>query len=83
MTSVPFRSSGGCPSLASQQPVSRRAHTDALGEAVRRVLYTLSVWRKRVRERNELARLDERALADIGLIQADRDFLVNKPFWRE
>ena len=30
-----------------------------------------------------LARLDERMLHDIGLTRADRDFLVNKPFWRE
>ena len=44
---------------------------------------TLHVWRERVRARNELSRLDERSLRDIGLTPADRDFLVNKPFWRE
>ena len=41
------------------------------------------VWRERIRGRIDSARLDERMLTDIGLTQADRDFLVNKPFWRE
>jgi uncharacterized protein YjiS (DUF1127 family) len=62
---------------------SRHRATDLLGEAARRILLTLRLWRERVRGRNELARLDQRALADIGLNPADRDFLVNKAFWRE
>jgi uncharacterized protein YjiS (DUF1127 family) len=57
--------------------------TNLLGEAARYILFTLRLWRERVRGRNELARLDARTLADIGLNPADRDFLVNKPFWRE
>jgi uncharacterized protein YjiS (DUF1127 family) len=40
-------------------------------------------WRRRARERAELAALDERTLADIGLTRADAEFLSNKPFWRE
>jgi len=69
--------------VAAHQPAARHPTLDLLGEAVRRVLYTFGLWRKRVRERNELAGLDERSLADIGLTPGDRDFLVNKPFWRE
>jgi uncharacterized protein YjiS (DUF1127 family) len=83
MASIPLQPCAGCPPVASRQPVSRHAHTDVLGEAARRILYTLSVWRERIRGRNDLARLDARALADIGLTPGDRDFLVNKPFWRE
>jgi uncharacterized protein YjiS (DUF1127 family) len=83
MTSIQLQPCDGCPPLASRQPVSRHGHRDALGEVVRRVLHTRSVWRERARGRNDLARLNERALADIGLTQGDRDFLVSKPFWRE
>ena len=31
----------------------------------------------------QLAALDDRMLRDIGLSRADREFLANKPFWRE
>ena len=60
-----------------------RQAADRFGDAVRRLLDTLELWRERVRARNELARLDLRALRDIGLSPSERDFLVNKPFWRE
>jgi uncharacterized protein YjiS (DUF1127 family) len=43
----------------------------------------LREWRRRARDRAELAALDERTLADIGLTRADAEFLANKPFWRE
>ena len=78
MTSIPFQPCDGCP-----HPVSRHGAADRLGEAARRIRFVLSVWRERVRARNELSRLDERSLRDIGLTPADRDFLVYKPFWRE
>ena len=42
-------------------------HATLLGEAARRILHTLRLWRERIRGRNDLARLDERMLADIGL----------------
>ncbi len=66
-----------------QLVASRHRATNLFGEAARNILFTLRQWRERVRGRNELARLDARGLADIGLNPADRDFLVNKPFWRE
>jgi uncharacterized protein YjiS (DUF1127 family) len=78
MTAIHLQPRGGCP-----QPVSWHPTTDPLGEAARRILFTLRVWRERIRGRNDLARLDARSLADIGLTTADRDFLVNKPFWRD
>jgi uncharacterized protein YjiS (DUF1127 family) len=49
----------------------------------RRVLATSREWRRRARDRAELARLDDRTLEDIGLTRADAEFLSNKPFWRE
>ena len=72
------------------QPFRRRPGTqrrqdalDALSDAARWVMATVQLWRWRIRGRNELARLDDRMLKDIGLTHAERQFLVNKPFWRE
>jgi uncharacterized protein YjiS (DUF1127 family) len=56
---------------------------DALSEAGAWVFATLREWRRRIRSRQELARLDDRMLKDIGLSHAEREFLANKPFWRE
>ena len=61
----------------------RRAAIDALSDATDWVFATMREWRRRSRDRAELATLDARMLADIGLSHADREMLVNKPFWRE
>jgi uncharacterized protein YjiS (DUF1127 family) len=34
-------------------------------------------------DRAQLAALDERTLADIGISRAEAEFLANKPFWKE
>ena len=47
-----------------------------------RTLATFREWRRRARDRAELARLDDRMLKDIGLNRGDAEFLSNKPFWR-
>jgi uncharacterized protein YjiS (DUF1127 family) len=64
----------------------RRLHAPTHGGlrlAGRRVHATLREWHRRVRERAELARLDDRELRDIGLSRGDVEFLINKPFWKE
>jgi uncharacterized protein YjiS (DUF1127 family) len=43
---------------------------------------TVSLWLRRLRERAELARFDERELRDLGLTRADADYELGKPFWR-
>ena len=48
-----------------------------------RLLARLREWRRRARNRAQLAGLDDRMLRDIGLTRADAEFLSNKPFWRE
>ena len=48
-----------------------------------RVLSTFREWRRRAHDRSELAKLDHRMLRDIGLTEADAEFLSSKPFWRE
>jgi len=42
----------------------------------------LTQWLKRVRERQELARLDHRALRDIGVTPSEIARECEKPFWR-
>ena len=39
-------------------------------------------WVNRSRQRKQLARLDERLLADIGISKAQADVEISKPFWR-
>lgn len=42
----------------------------------------LQVWRRRDRERSELARMTDAELHDIGVTPAERWAEINKPFWR-
>ena len=43
----------------------------------------LNTWRRRARERRELAYLDHRTLRDLGLSESQVQFEANKPFWRD
>ena len=61
----------------------RHGALEALNDATHWVIDTFRTWRWRAHERAQLSRLDDRMLRDIGLSRADREFLVNKPFWRE
>src|SRR5437870_3739088 len=78
MTVTPFRDGRACP-----QELRRRDALDALSDTTQWVLATLRAWWRRSHERDELARLDDRMLQDIGLSNGERDFLANKWFWRE
>ena len=62
-------------------PRGRLEH--AAARAIKRVLVRVKRWHRRARERAELAALDDRMLADIGLSRPEAEFLANKPFWRE
>jgi uncharacterized protein YjiS (DUF1127 family) len=68
---------------ASRGGSGQRHGVLALNDAWDHVSATFHEWRRRSRERAELAALDERTLKDIGLTRADAEFLSNKPFWRE
>lgn len=48
----------------------------------RRGMKLLQSWRQRIRTRRQLAALDERLLADVGIGQAERLEELDKPFWR-
>src|SRR5713101_3050120 len=58
--------------------VPRRSR-GALAGIAGRVLTTLREWRRRAHDRAQLAKLDHRMLRDIGLTQADAEFLSSKP----
>ena len=72
---TPYRDGSGA--------LRRRAAIDALNDTAQWVFVVLREWRRRSSERNQLAALDDRMLRDIGLTHAEREFLANKPFWRE
>ena len=76
MTSIPLQP---CHDAADAQ---RRQALEALSDAAHWVFATLGEWRRRLRERDQLAQLDHRMLRDIGLTRADAHLLVSKPFWR-
>ena len=41
-----------------------------------------ATWRRRARERRELAHLDRRTIRDLGLSTSEIQFEASKPFWR-
>ena len=47
-----------------------------------RTLATLRIWRKRQRDRRQLAQLSPRDLHDVGLSWSDIVYEAEKPFWR-
>jgi uncharacterized protein YjiS (DUF1127 family) len=68
---------------ASRDRSPQRQAVVALADAWDHAVATFHGWRRRARERAELAALDDRMLKDIGLTRADAEFLSDKPFWRE
>lgn len=49
---------------------------------IRRMWQTLVLWRRRAKQRSELARLPGYILKDLGLNEVDRERESRKPFWR-
>ena len=63
--------------------VRRPAMRSLFRPALSRIFAALQEWRRRRRDRAELARFDERMLSDIGITRADLWREINKPFWRK
>jgi uncharacterized protein YjiS (DUF1127 family) len=63
------------PSLTNSQPATRRVRG-------RGWLATIRQWRRRIHERQLLASLGERELADFGATSADVYRELSTPFWR-
>jgi uncharacterized protein YjiS (DUF1127 family) len=47
-----------------------------------RLLACVQLWLHNSRTRRQLAQLDGRQLADVGITQAERESELDKPFWR-
>ena len=47
-----------------------------------RAFETFRVWRKRQKDRRQLAQLSNRDLHDVGLSWSDVAYEAEKPFWR-
>jgi uncharacterized protein YjiS (DUF1127 family) len=67
--------------LTHFHPSTRVAGTDRPSLRAR-IAETLRLWRKRIREKRALERLDERDLHDIGVSFSDVYAELNRPFWR-
>lgn len=46
------------------------------------LLRLLQRWQRNYRTRQQLAQLDDRQLADVGISHSERAAELNKPFWR-
>ncbi|ESQ98990.1 hypothetical protein F753_12990 [Stutzerimonas chloritidismutans AW-1] len=46
------------------------------------LLQVLQRWQRNYRTRQQLAQLDDRQLADIGISHSERVSELDKPFWR-
>jgi uncharacterized protein YjiS (DUF1127 family) len=55
----------------------------ALTDAAEWMADTMHLWVRRSRERDQLARMNDRMLTDIGITRADALMLSSKPFWKE
>ena len=64
-------------------PTCKNVHAlDNINNPITKVAMTLSMWSARAKQRKQLALLDERMLADIGLSYDDVKAEVAKPFWK-
>ena len=49
---------------------------------VRQLIALVGTWRRRLRDRRELALMGERSLRELGLTRYDALQEIRKPFWR-
>ncbi len=52
------------------------------GFSVEQIIRKAEFWANRSRQRKQLARLDGRLLADVGITQEQANVEISKPFWR-
>ncbi|VXB07264.1 conserved hypothetical protein [Pseudomonas sp. 8AS] len=66
----------------SSDSLFQDSSSNARGSLPLQVIATLLLWKRRIVSRHQLARLDERLLADAGISLYERQVEVSKPFWR-
>ena len=47
-----------------------------------RLIALIGTWRRRLRDRRELASMSDMSLRDLGLTRSDALHEIRKPFWR-
>ncbi len=62
--------------------VRAKTHRTGMTALVDRISATVALWRDRMRNRRDLARMSERELSDIGVSRSQIADEVGKPFWR-
>ena len=70
------------PSLTNSQPLGVWPWSGGRKGLLARFAATLRLWRQRIRERDTLASLTDRELADFGATTADVYRELRSPFWR-
>ena len=48
----------------------------------RRLIALIGTWRRRLRDRRELASMSDMSLRDLGLTRSEALYEIRKPFWR-
>jgi uncharacterized protein YjiS (DUF1127 family) len=61
---------------------SRRRDVNRISDLIAALRHCIVCWHRRARQRQSLADLDGRMLADIGISPADRDVECAKAFWQ-
>jgi uncharacterized protein YjiS (DUF1127 family) len=56
--------------------------TGVLHHVLARMVSEVGEWRRRLRDRRDLAAMSDYSLRDIGLTRNDVDWEARKPFWR-
>jgi uncharacterized protein YjiS (DUF1127 family) len=67
--------------LTDYHPSSRTVDAEN-GSLLARAAAKVRLWRKRIREKQALERLDQRELADFGASPSDVYAELRRPFWR-
>ena len=68
--------------LTFPQPLPRStSHAPRRSGLTRRIVGTLRLWLRRIREREALRQLGPRELRDIGITPADVYWEIKRPFW--
>ena len=49
---------------------------------VHQLIALLETWRRRLRDRRELASMSDMSLRDLGLTRSEALYEIRKPFWR-
>ena len=64
-------------------PTGTEASLDNFGlkERLRRMIDTVNTWNRRHKTRRQFANVEHRILRDVGISEADRFIVINKPFW--